>query len=226
VNATDYGSRVASDAQCCQEGVWLKHCAIQSAPVCGSRIAQNYHNSVNVRALARPLVAGILPGWPVFDRRSRICGWGYGIGQVSSEFLGFPFPYSFHRLPHIHHLSSRAGTIGQLVVEVPSGLSLNLKQKTKKRKTIFCLHTNYTLNLLPPDFVRHLVFEQCFRSWISFHPHVRGPVTSNGSTSVNSSPTSLLRTERDTVSETLCSFRIQTVDNIQEICSSHDHIDV
>jgi hypothetical protein len=40
-------------AECCAEGLWLKHCAIQYAPICGSRIAQDYHISVTVRAIAQ-----------------------------------------------------------------------------------------------------------------------------------------------------------------------------
>jgi hypothetical protein len=36
------------------------------------------------------------------------------LGQVFSEYFGFPFQSSFHQLLHNHpHLSSGAGTIGQ-----------------------------------------------------------------------------------------------------------------
>jgi hypothetical protein len=36
------------------------------------------------------------------------------LGQVFSEYFGFPWQYSFHQLLHNHpHLSSAAGTIGQ-----------------------------------------------------------------------------------------------------------------
>jgi hypothetical protein len=48
--------------------------------------------------------------------------------QVLSEYFGFPCQFSFHRLFHTHHhLSFGAGTIGQLVADIPSGLSLNPK---------------------------------------------------------------------------------------------------
>jgi hypothetical protein len=47
-------------------------------------------------------------------------------GQVFTEYFGFPCQLLFHRLPHTHHLSSRAGTMGQLVANVPSGHSLYL----------------------------------------------------------------------------------------------------
>jgi hypothetical protein len=52
--------------------------------------------------------------------------------QVFSKYLGFSCPFSFHRLLHIHHLSSGAGAIDQLVVDVPSGLGLTPPQETKK----------------------------------------------------------------------------------------------
>jgi hypothetical protein len=47
------------------------------------------------------------------------------LGQVFSEYFGFPCQFSFH----IHHLSSWAGTIGQLVADVLSGLSLTPPQE-------------------------------------------------------------------------------------------------
>jgi hypothetical protein len=39
------------------------------------------------------------------------------LGQVSSEYFGFPCQFSFHQMLHTP-LSSRAGTIGQLLAEV------------------------------------------------------------------------------------------------------------
>jgi hypothetical protein len=57
------------------------------------------------------------------------------LGQVLFECFGFPCQFSFHRLLHIHHhLSSGAGTLGQLVADVPSGLSLTPPRETKKKK--------------------------------------------------------------------------------------------
>jgi hypothetical protein len=50
------------------------------------------------------------------------------LGQV----LGFPYQFSFYRLLHTHHLPSGAGTIGQLVADVASGLSLTPHKETKK----------------------------------------------------------------------------------------------
>jgi hypothetical protein len=46
-----------------------------------------------------------------------------------------PCQFSFHQLLHIHHhTSSEAGTIGQTVPTVPSGLSLIPPQEKKKRE--------------------------------------------------------------------------------------------
>jgi hypothetical protein len=49
--------------------------------------------------------------------------------QVFRVFRFFPHQFAFHRLLHHHHLSSGAGTIGQTFAAVPSGLSLNSREK-------------------------------------------------------------------------------------------------
>jgi hypothetical protein len=57
------------------------------------------------------------------------------LGQVFSEYFGFPYQFSFHRVLHTrHHLSSGAGTIGQILADVRSGLSLTPPRETKKKK--------------------------------------------------------------------------------------------
>jgi hypothetical protein len=56
------------------------------------------------------------------------------LGQVFSEYFRFPCQFSFNRLLHIHHhLSSVAGSIGQLLADVPSVLSLTSPQETKRK---------------------------------------------------------------------------------------------
>jgi hypothetical protein len=56
------------------------------------------------------------------------------LGQILSEYFDFPCQYSFHRKLHIHHkLSFGADTIGQIVADVPSGLSFTPPQETKKK---------------------------------------------------------------------------------------------
>jgi hypothetical protein len=68
------------------------------------------------------------------------------LGQVFFEYFSFLCQFSFHRLLHIHHLSSGAGTIGQFVASVPSGLSLTSPKeiktkliKLKQKKCVFWL---------------------------------------------------------------------------------------
>jgi hypothetical protein len=73
---------------------------------------------------------------PVCERRSSYMGFVVDkvqLVQVFSEYFNFPSQFSFHRLLHIRHLSSGAGIIGQLVADVPSGLSLKSPKETKKR---------------------------------------------------------------------------------------------
>jgi hypothetical protein len=53
-----------------------------------------------------------------------------------SEYFSFPCKFSFHRLLHIHHLSSGAGTLGQSVADIPSGLGLTPPQEAKKETSL------------------------------------------------------------------------------------------
>jgi hypothetical protein len=72
------------------------------------------------------------------------------LGHVFSEYFGFPCKFSFHRLLHAHRLSSEAGTIGQLVTDVPSGLIRTPPQETKKENNAnhsalnFGRHTHFS----------------------------------------------------------------------------------
>jgi hypothetical protein len=53
------------------------------------------------------------------------------LGQIFSKYFGFPCEFSFHELLNTHHhLSSRAGKIGQTVAEMPSGLPPPEETKT------------------------------------------------------------------------------------------------
>jgi hypothetical protein len=85
----------------------------------------------------RRLVAGFPPRRPGFDPRSnhvRFVVNKVALEQVFFQYLGFTCWFSFHRLLHTHHLLSGAGTIGQLVADVPSEFSLTLPEETKKAK--------------------------------------------------------------------------------------------
>jgi hypothetical protein len=75
----------------------------------------------------RRLVAGFPPLRLGFEPRSGHVAFvvdSVVLGQVFSEYFGVPCQFSFHRLLNTHHLSSGAGTTGQLVADVTSGLSL------------------------------------------------------------------------------------------------------
>jgi hypothetical protein len=76
------------------------------------------------------------------------------LGQVFSEYFGFPSQFSFHRLLHIHHhLPSGAGTTGQLVADVPSGLGLTPRQESEKKKKLKLVKFHHsTSNLAGPAF--------------------------------------------------------------------------
>jgi hypothetical protein len=54
------------------------------------------------------------------------------LGQVFFEYFGFSCHFLFHRMLHTQ-LPPGAGTIGQLVADVSSGLSLIPLQETKKK---------------------------------------------------------------------------------------------
>jgi hypothetical protein len=60
------------------------------------------------------------------------------LGQVFSKYFDFPC-HSFHQPPHtLHHPSSGAGTLGQMVADVPSGLThLTPAQEEKGNLTFF-----------------------------------------------------------------------------------------
>jgi uncharacterized membrane protein len=80
------------------------------------------------RAIAQAVIRRLPTAAARFDPESGHVGFvvdGVGLGQVFSEYFGFPCQFLFHQLLHNHHhLSSGAGTIGQTVAAVPSGLSL------------------------------------------------------------------------------------------------------
>jgi hypothetical protein len=55
--------------------------------------------------------------------------------QISFQYFVF-FCQSFHRLLHTHHPLSGAGTLGQIVNEAPSGLTLTPHQESKKKLSL------------------------------------------------------------------------------------------
>jgi hypothetical protein len=81
------------------------------------------------------LVSGFPPRRPEFDTRSSHVGFVVEktvLRQVSFEYFGFPCQFLFHQMLHTHHLPSEAGTVGQLMIVVTSGLSLTPPHETEK----------------------------------------------------------------------------------------------
>jgi hypothetical protein len=99
-----------------------------------------WHLPLCGRAIARLLVAGFPPRRAEFDPRSGHLGIvvdKVALGQVSFEYFGSHCQFSFHRLFHTHHLSSVAGTIGQIVADVPSGLTVSPHSQETKKNNYF-----------------------------------------------------------------------------------------
>jgi hypothetical protein len=83
-------------------------------------------NTYGITMLHLQLIAGIPPRLPAFDPRSshvRFMVEKLLLWQTFSGYFGFPYQFSLRRQLHTH-LSSGAGTVGPLVADVPSGLSL------------------------------------------------------------------------------------------------------
>jgi hypothetical protein len=58
------------------------------------------------------------------------------MGQVFSDYFGFPWQFSFHRLLHSSSSIIRDSYIGQLVADVPTGLSHPTPRNYKKKKIL------------------------------------------------------------------------------------------
>jgi hypothetical protein len=84
------------------------------------------------RAIAQA-VRRRLPGFELRSGRVEFVVDKVAMGQVFSGYFGFSCQFSFHRLLHIHHLSSGADAVVQLVADIPSGLSQSQPQETNKK---------------------------------------------------------------------------------------------
>jgi hypothetical protein len=92
------------------------------------------HLNLAARWRIRWLVAGFQRGGPcsIPTRvRSGHVVEKVALGPVFSKYFGFPCQFSFHQMLHTR-LSSGADTVGQIVADVPSGLSLTPPQEIKK----------------------------------------------------------------------------------------------
>jgi hypothetical protein len=108
---------------------------------------------LHVRAIAQAVSRRLPTAAARFRAQVRSCV-GFvldkiALGQVFSEYFGFPCQLSFHRLFHAHHLSCRDGTISQLVADVPSELShptpTNLKSSFLSELLYYNLIWRYTV---------------------------------------------------------------------------------
>jgi hypothetical protein len=91
--------------------------------------------------------------------------------KVFSEYSGFPCQFSFHQMLHTHLLSG-AGTIGQLVADVPSGLSITPPHEIKKITP--SLPDDLSL-LLDTCFIHRVLIELVFGAVCFTVPKVRKP---------------------------------------------------
>jgi hypothetical protein len=74
---------------------------------------------------AVPYLRRLVSGFDSRSGHARFVVDKVALGHVFSEYFSFPCQFSYHEIVHTH-LSSGTGTIGQLVAEVPSGISLTL----------------------------------------------------------------------------------------------------
>jgi hypothetical protein len=107
------------------------------------------------------LVAGFPPRRPGFDPRSGYVGFvvdKVALGQVFSEYFGFPCQSSFHRLLYNHHQSSGAGTIGQ---EWPTYQvdSVSPHPEKLKKNSFLIMLVNHESSLMPTFLFRKLTDE-------------------------------------------------------------------
>jgi hypothetical protein len=100
-------------------------------------------------------------------RSCGIYGGQSGTGTVFSEYFSFPCQFSLHRLLHIHHhLSSGAGTIGQLVTNVPSGLT---PPKETKRENGFKPLVHLFLSIFLHNLHSEILIPLCQNAKVPHH---------------------------------------------------------
>jgi hypothetical protein len=88
------------------------------------------------------------------------------LGQIFSEYFGFPYQSLFHQVLHTHrHISSGAGTMGQLVADVPSGLSLPLPKEAKRKKKLLNLNCSSSYLYLGGNAVKIGAAKLLFLKW-------------------------------------------------------------
>jgi hypothetical protein len=103
------------------------------SPGGGKSISSYYITQLSLH-LGHAIAQAVSRRLPGFELRPGHVGFvvdKVALGQVFSEYFGFPCQFSFQRLLHTHHhVSCVAGTVGQIMIDVPSGLSLTPPQET------------------------------------------------------------------------------------------------
>jgi hypothetical protein len=92
-----------------------------------------------------------------------------GMEQALSEYFGFPCQFSFHRLLHTHHhhLSSGAGTVGPIVIIVPSGLSLNPSQeRNNASRKVLLSYLKFGLFHFLPNLWKYIIRWSSYQSMV------------------------------------------------------------
>jgi hypothetical protein len=107
-------------------------------PYTRERVRSRFLNCVTSPRKAAPYLRLLVAGFPLrlpgFELQASHVGFvvdSVALGQVSLRVLRFPLPILIPPTAP-HSSSSGAGTIGQLVADVPSGLSLNSHPKKLK----------------------------------------------------------------------------------------------
>jgi hypothetical protein len=72
------------------------------------------------------------------------------LGQVFSQYCGFPC-HPFRRMPHAYrHPSCAVGTVSQIAADVPNGLSLSPPRKEKKEiKSLGIINSHKKIEPIP-----------------------------------------------------------------------------
>jgi hypothetical protein len=126
----------------------------------------------------RRSIADFPPRQPGFDPRSGYEGFmvdKVALGQVFSEYFGFPCQSAFHRLLHNHHRSSGAGTIGQ---QWPTNQVDSVSPHPEKLKkkllyaVIFVVSVSCTVTMFLVSQIRIILYYQFFTCAFHHHPFI------------------------------------------------------
>jgi hypothetical protein len=124
------------------------------------------HVGFVVDKVAMPYLRRLIAGFPLrrpgFEPGSGHVGFVVDKVAVGQVFLGTSVsPTNSQSTDIHHHVLSRTGTIGQLVADVPSGLSLTPPQETKKKTMLDEVTMRQGFPLLSLVLSFYLTFQYC-----------------------------------------------------------------